>query len=98
MEETASVEGEWRPQSRLFINGECRIVLYYRDGLGDLELCWRLAGLLNPAHDRRCFNCTQAGSIGVSWPFPVTDAAASRSGCASLSKGLSGHFDSASAR
>jgi hypothetical protein len=31
--------------------------------LGDLELCRRLAGLFDPIHDRRCFNCTQAGSI-----------------------------------
>jgi NAD(P)-dependent dehydrogenase (short-subunit alcohol dehydrogenase family) len=31
--------------------------------LGDLELCQRLAGLFDPIHDRRCFNCTQAGSI-----------------------------------
>jgi hypothetical protein len=35
----------------------------YRDGLGDLELCRSLTGLFNPIHDRRCFNCTQAGSI-----------------------------------
>jgi hypothetical protein len=35
----------------------------YRDGLGDLDLCRRLAGLFDPIHDGRCFNCTQAGSI-----------------------------------
>jgi hypothetical protein len=35
----------------------------YRDGLGDLELCRRLAGLFDPIHDRWCFNCIQAGSI-----------------------------------
>jgi hypothetical protein len=37
----------------------------YRDGLGDLDLCRRLAGLFDPIHDGRRFNCTQAGSISA---------------------------------
>src|SRR5829696_3087083 len=37
--------------------------VYYKDGLGDLKRCRSLAGLFDPIHDRRCFNCTQAGSI-----------------------------------
>ena len=31
--------------------------------MGDLELCRGLAGLFHPIYARRCFNCTQAGSI-----------------------------------